>query len=135
MNIIDKPGQSFDKGMTYYLAGPMTGYDEYNFPAFDKAKKVLGDHGIDILSPHDIDHGETPETRGGLNYTVYLRAGFKMLLECHGIILLHGWTASKGAIHELRIANALQYPVYALGTKMDYMIQLADGDAELEGKL
>lgn len=95
----------------WYLAGPMTGLPEFNFPAFDAAKRDLEQLGFEILSPHDIDHGETPETRGKLHYSVYLRAGFKLLLECRGIILLPNWTKSRGAVAEFNLAVSLDMAV------------------------
>lgn len=95
----------------WYLAGPMTGLPEYNFPQFAAAKRDLEECGFDILSPHEIDHGETPETRGSLHYTEYLRAGFKMLLECRGIIMLPNWTKSRGAVAEFNLAVSLDMPV------------------------
>lgn len=91
----------------WYLAGPMTGLPEFNFPAFEAAKLDLEKIGFDILSPHTIDHGEVPGERGKLPYHVYLRAGFKMLLECRGIIMLPDWTKSRGAVAEFNLAMSL----------------------------
>lgn len=110
-----KAGHEFDRDLTYYIAGPMTGIPEYNFPAFDAALECLGKEGIKCVSPHQIDHGETTETRRHLPYQTYLRAGFKLLLDCGGIILLKGWTHSRGTRHELHIARALHFPVFTLG--------------------
>ena len=45
-----------------YIAGPMTGIDKYNFPAFDAAAQDLRDMGFHPVSPADIDraHGFDP---------------------------------------------------------------------------
>jgi nucleoside 2-deoxyribosyltransferase len=91
--------------MRYYLAGPMTGLPEYNFPTFERVATLLRKEGLDIASPHEIDHNETPETRGSLPYWVYLKAAFKLMLECDGIILLPGFRSSKGAREELYVAD------------------------------
>jgi hypothetical protein len=126
MNIITKNGHDFNFDLVYYIAGPMTGIPKYNFPAFDAALEVLGNEGIKCVSPHTIDHGETDENRGQLPYQVYLRAGFKLLLECDGIILLRGWMNSKGTRHELHIARALQFPVYTLGE--GFLMELSENE-------
>lgn len=91
----------------WYLAGPMTGLPEHNYPAFAAAKADLESIGFKILSPHEIDFKETPETRGTKHYSVYLREGFKLLLRCQGIILLPDWTMSRGAMAEFYLAHSL----------------------------
>ena len=43
-----------------YLAGPMRGYKDYNFPAFDAARDQLVKEGWRVISPADIDrHSKT----------------------------------------------------------------------------
>lgn len=168
MNIILKPGHEFDYGLWYYLAGPMTGLPEYNYPAFEKAVIALEEAGIKVKSPHTIDHGQhefetTPYTSihscirmmtvigpdgreygadcgeqpdapihslvlGALPYATYMKAGYRMLLNCNGIILLHGWSQSKGTNHELHVARSLGYPIYTLGQNMEFLMELAEGD-------
>lgn len=115
MNIIMKSGRTFTRDIEYYLAGPMTGLPELNYPAFEKAVAQLQEHGIKVRSPHAIDYEETPETRGQLPYSTYLKGGYRLLLECGGIIMLNGWTRSRGTKHELYIARSLGYPVFTLG--------------------
>ncbi len=47
---------------TIYIAGPMSGYPQYNFPAFDKARDELEKNGWQVGSPADMDreHGFDP---------------------------------------------------------------------------
>ena len=47
-----------------YIAGPMRGRKLFNFPAFDAAKKEIGDMGCIALSPADLDReaGFNPES-------------------------------------------------------------------------
>lgn len=105
------------KGVKYYLAGPMSGYPEYNFPAFERACELLRTgRQLTIASPHEIDHGETPETRGNLHYSAYMRAALKLLLECDGIIMLPKWEGSSGATLEFRVARGLSMPVFQIMT-------------------
>lgn len=106
-----------ERGKKYYLAGPMTGYAKYNFPAFDLACQLLREKlGLTILSPHEIDHGETEQNRGSLHYSVYMRAGLKLLLECEGIIMLPRWEDSDGAQLEFKVAAALSMPAFSIMT-------------------
>lgn len=168
MNIILKPGHEFDYGLWYYLAGPMTGLPEYNYPAFEKAVSALEEAGIPVKSPHTIDHrqheftnppgyfspsctrmmtfidadgreyggdcGERPDhpihslALGALPYATYMKAGYRMLLNCDGIILLHGWSQSKGTNHELHVARSLGYPIYTLGQNLEFLMELDEGD-------
>ncbi len=93
--------------MKCYLAGPMSGIDDFNFPAFESAFSALSEKGIDVVSPHRIEHHE-PQGRGTLPYATYIRAGLKLLLECDVIILLPGWQRSKGALIEMNTAKACQ---------------------------
>lgn len=41
--------------MKLYLAGPMRGHDNFNFPAFWDAARVLRERGHEIVSPAEID--------------------------------------------------------------------------------
>jgi hypothetical protein len=90
--------------MTWYLSGPMTGYENLNFPAFSYAAMTLRAQGLTLISPHenDLDIGEWDD---------YLRHDIKLLADCHGLVLLRGWTKSKGAQMELWIALRLGLPV------------------------
>lgn len=110
--------------MKYYLAGPMSGIPEYNFPLFDAVTKFLRNKGLNILSPHEIDHGETKETRGNLSYGVYMRAGLKLLLECDGVIVLPGWKKSKGTRAELFVARTCDMELHRFDTDTGYMYTL-----------
>jgi len=106
--------------MKLYLAGPMTGLPEYNFPAFEMACKQLRANGLVINSPHEIAH-EEPDGRGSLDYEVYIRAGLKMLLECTGIIMLPGWELSKGCFTELYVATALGLTIFFYDPERQYL--------------
>lgn len=92
--------------MIYYLSGPMAGYPENNFPAFQKAQIELGFLGYPVVSPHAIDHGDTTE------WADFLRGDIKVMLDCAGLILLKGWPQSRGSRLELSIALALDWPVF-----------------------
>lgn len=101
----------FDYLKKYYLSGPMTGLPEYNFPAFIKAADELRAAGIMVVGAHEVDHG-VHTGAGTQPYVDYIRGDLKEELACDGIIMLPGWTKSKGASLELEIAQCLEYPVY-----------------------
>lgn len=46
---------SFLKPKTIYIIGPMLGIPQFNFPAFDKAKKEWESEGWRVVSPADLD--------------------------------------------------------------------------------
>lgn len=94
--------------LTYYVSGPMTGYDDYNFPAFKEVTLLLRTLGLKIISPH-----ETESPGEGREWEDFLRRGIHIMTEAvDGIILLKGWPKSKGARAELDVALTLGMPVY-----------------------
>src|SRR5690606_41767260 len=42
----------------WYLSGPMSGYPQYNFPAFAKAAETLRGFGYNLVSPAELDDSE-----------------------------------------------------------------------------
>lgn len=53
-----------------YIAGPMRGHPELNFPAFDKAAALGRALGWHVISPAEMDraHGDTPEAVGPIGW-------------------------------------------------------------------
>lgn len=91
-----------------YIAGPMTGIEEFNYPAFHAAKDALLGAGFEVRSPADHELAE------GLDWADYMRKDIPWLLECGGVAVLPGWSSSRGASLEVHIANALDMPVRPL---------------------
>ena len=97
-----------------YIAGPMTGYENYNFAAFDAAKDWLFNvYGMEsVISPADMDRelGIEPDANGDIENFDY-RAAIKRcclaVCECDSIYMLAGWENSKGARAEHAIAVCL----------------------------
>ena len=102
--------KGFDRSRTWYLSGPMTGYEKFNFPAFERAAYALRQV-TTVVSAHEVNHGEHTGT-GTLPHAEYLRGDLAELLECDGIIMLKGWPKSKGARLELEVAISLDFPVW-----------------------
>lgn len=90
--------------MKVYLAGPMTGLPELNFPAFHAAAANLRAAGFEVVSPAEIN----PDP--GMKWEDAMRKDIPELVKCHAIALLPGWEASRGARLEKTIADALGMP-------------------------
>jgi hypothetical protein len=89
-----------------YIAGPMTGLPEYNYPAFNAAAEALQAIGHRAINPacHDFAAELKP-------WDWYVREGLRMLLDAEAVALLPGWEQSKGATLEVTVANALRLDV------------------------
>lgn len=88
--------------MRLYLAGPMTGLPELNFPAFHAQAARLRGLGYEVVNPAEISKGAHAE------WAVCLRADIAQLITCDGIALLPGWQQSRGARLEHHIALHLR---------------------------
>lgn len=95
----------FKKSVTVYLAGPMTGIEEYNYPAFFKAEDEYYSRGFKVINPARI--GLIKELYDWRDYWPINEA---MLRGCDAIVMLEGWEKSPGAVNEYRWAkeNGLQ---------------------------
>lgn len=113
-----------------YLAGGMTGYVDYNFPAFFKAAAKLEKQGYEVLNPAqmDLDSGWTLEELKELDvgqFQEFLKGAVKRDLDaiqtCQAIAMLPGWESSKGAKAELAVAQWLGLDeVYLEDAKQPY---------------
>lgn len=116
--------------MKIYLAGPMGGIPEFNFPAFYAAADMLKAQGHQVFNPAAKDnerHG-TDISKGNMQgdeavatkeHGFNLREALKIDLcwicdEADAIALLPGWANSKGAIVERAAAIALGLQVIEL---------------------
>jgi hypothetical protein len=85
-----------------YIAGPMTGYPDWNYPAFAKKAAELRALGHEVISPAEL-HPADPS----VPWDWYLRRDLAELVKCTGIQLLKGWNYSKGAKLEHHVAKSL----------------------------
>jgi hypothetical protein len=113
--------------MNIYLAGPMRGYPEFNFPAFHAAAAELRLLGHVVFSPAEKDiekHGDAAfkgevgrQDEVASNAGFSLRAALKMDLDficehADAVALMRGWEKSTGANAESATAIALGLPRY-----------------------
>lgn len=113
-----------------YLAGPMRGIPEFNFPTFHVAAKALRQGGHMVFNPaeRDIAHHGVDISKGnsagdealaakehGFNLREALKDDLVYIcLEADAIALLPGWESSRGANAELATAVALGLQVIHL---------------------
>lgn len=101
----------------WYLAGPMSGYPQFNFPAFQAAAWALRMQGYPIISPHEEDPPEIQvrawnsptgtEPLGAEGEAVWgdrLAHDVKLISNgVYGLIMLPHWGESKGACLEATV--------------------------------
>jgi len=92
-----------------YVAGPMTGIKNLNFPAFHAEAGRLRALGYEVVNPAEIN--SDPNAK----WADCMRADIPELLKCDGIALLPGWQLSRGASLEHRIATDLGMTVVYAG--------------------
>lgn len=97
-----------------YLAGPMTGLPQLNFPAFREAARRLRRDGYAVVSPAENAGGDTSQPK-----TVYMRMDLRAILDADAVVFLPGadgisapWLDSDGACSEAVAARAIGCPAY-----------------------
>ena len=91
--------------MKLYTAGPMSGYLDFNYPAFREAEEQLVSAGYDVLCP--VDSEEHNDMGKPQTWDWYMRHALRMVLDADGLAVLPGWEASRGAQLEVQVATAL----------------------------
>jgi hypothetical protein len=116
--------------MKIYLAGPMRGIQEFNFPAFYAAAAKLRAEGHEVFSPAerdnekhgtDISKGNATGDEGlaalqhGFNLREALGADLAWICaHAQAVALLPGWQTSKGATAERAAGVALGLEIIEL---------------------
>lgn len=98
---------------TLYIAGPMTGLPDFNYPAFLDAQDDLRDRGYGTLNPVDSEQNN-PTPGKPQSWDWYMRQALAMVLVAEGVAVLPGWECSRGARLEVDVAHALRLPVLPL---------------------
>jgi nucleoside 2-deoxyribosyltransferase len=97
--------------MKLYLAGPMRGLPQYNYPAFHAAAKQLRGAGFEVFDPADLTF---PWDEEGSRKAMGVELAW-ICAEADAVVLLNGWEKSLGAAAEIATAAALGLPVYPIG--------------------
>lgn len=108
--------------MKIYIAGPMSGVEDWNFPAFFEAEAQLKALGHEVINPAHND-GETVEEalasaghpeRPTKSWSYYMRRDLPDVLTVDALCVLPGWQSSKGASLEVQVAEAVGIPLLIL---------------------
>lgn len=119
-----------------YVAGPMSGYVDFNRYKFDLISGFLNSGRYDgvlskwpsqktvALNPVDIDKAfrlDISIDEGNLvEWVPFLAQVNELSLQiCDAVVLLPGWGKSKGAIHELALAHRLELDLYKVSEECD----------------
>lgn len=112
-----------------YLAGPMSGYPNFNFPAFHAAAAQLREQGHFVFNPaerdverdgkdwgNEVASGDLAEAKAkGFDRRVALGDDLAFICaEADGLALLPGWEKSSGACAEHAAAFALGLEIIKL---------------------
>lgn len=140
---------SADAPKRIYLAGPMRGIPEFNFPRFNAVAKALRVNGHEVFNPAERD----TERHGGVNIgagntdgsleKAKATHGFSLrdalgddmefiCRRCNVIALLPGWEKSDGAQAEWRTAIALKGEGVEIVYLTEEVVRLMERAAELE---
>lgn len=91
-----------------YIAGPITGMQEYNVPAFAHAADLWRKAGWEVVNPVELDDGDHSK-----DWLWYMRRDIPHLVQCDAIALLPGWSDSRGAHIENEIMDMLNLPSFS----------------------
>lgn len=87
-----------------YIAGPMTGLPDWNFPAFDAAEKEWAELGWEVINPANAFDRDTT-----LPYKAYVEKDIDDLIACDAIAMLPGWDGpnARGSVWERAVSKRL----------------------------
>lgn len=88
-----------------YIAGPMTGIKDFNYPLFNHVAAELRDKGFHVENP-----AENPEPKCK-SWEGYMRMSIIQIARCDTMVMLPGWSTSRGAVLEHRLAEDLKFDI------------------------
>ena len=89
--------------MIIYISGPMTGYPDFNRPAFHEAEAQLELAGYETISPAHIRLPHIKEPTWGQ----WMRPAITLMMGATGVATLPNHLESRGSRLELQIAREL----------------------------
>ena len=99
-----------------YLAGPMTGVPQFNFPLFAEWATKLRGVGFIVINPSEEDPEEAQalarcsltghiDDLGGFDHRMAALRNVQGVMSADAIALLPGWQKSSGTRHEVETAH------------------------------
>jgi hypothetical protein len=99
-----------------YVAGPMTGYKNFNYSAFHQAATMLRLEGYEVVSPAEINNES-------VSWLEAMKRDIAELVFCKIVFVLPEWEQSKGANVELLLASLLDIEIRNIdNTKLHFDI-------------
>jgi hypothetical protein len=95
-----------ERATRVYIAGPITGMPNDNHPAFHAAAADYRSRGCFVINPAEVF---APGTAPG--WVECMRVLLPLLMTCEMIVMLPGWTKSKGARLEHHTARELAFAI------------------------
>lgn len=95
--------------MRVYIAGPMMGYPEHNFPLFNHVADRLRSKGHVVINPVEVGDKHFNNDTSKATPHEFLTKDILELLTCDTICLLPNWDLSCGATCEAVIAKSLGF--------------------------
>lgn len=96
----------------------MTGYPDFNYPAFRRAADIFRMNGLEVFDPSEVFDGDQT-----LPKETYMREDIAAVLKSTLVVTLDGWEQSSGARLEVEVAKAIGIPVKSY---KDFIIKLAE---------
>lgn len=90
-----------------YIAGPMTGYENFNYDTFNRLGGEWEERGWAVHNPATAYNGSTR-----LPYRLYMSSAVQLLLQSEAVALIDWWEESSGATMEALIAQRMGMPFY-----------------------
>ena len=106
-----------DVSQRLYLAGPMSGIPQHNYPLFNRVAKMLREQGHEVFNPAENQDDGARRSRA-----YYMRLDIPALLACDALVALPDWEGSRGANLEMWIAIDLEMPVYECVIRDDHVL-------------
>lgn len=94
-----------------YLAGPMAGLPDRNFPLFNRVAAHLRQRGHAVFNPAENNDGGIRRAR-----SFYMKLDIPALLASDAIVLLDGWQNSRGASLEVWLALDMGMSIFRAET-------------------
>lgn len=100
-----------------YIAGPMSGIPDHNFPAFDDAAERFRSLGWHVVNPAEMERvskDDRPPDNIPIRpdqYRVYMLRDLSAICSCTAIALLPGWEKSRGVKVELALARLINLDI------------------------
>lgn len=120
------PLQGTDEWTPIYIAGPMTGYDDFNYPAFHAIEDDLRKHGYKLVNnPARHLNGEQHHP-----WSDYIEVALQAVLYSKALVVMHGWQHSVGATLEVLVALSIDHPIYTAGLNFEDVYEYRAWDVD-----